>query len=87
MSGKASQELFFAKIFKLFIRSVIIYKEKNMKKIKKQTKSQELLAGVAATLGPAQNLRAGGPMQPANTRRNRTRADKQRKALAEQFDL
>ena len=54
-----------------------------MKK-KKKTALQIQVEVMAATRGPATNVRPGGPMEDRRTKRMRTRADKERAALLEQ---
>jgi len=55
------------------------------KRMKKKTNAAESakLAAMKATRGPAVNLRPGGAMHAANTRRDRTRSDRRRNALRE----
>jgi hypothetical protein len=51
--------------------------------MKKQTQVETQVQAMKATRGPAINVRPGGIMQSRNTRRNRTRADQKRRAIAD----
>jgi len=54
------------------------------KKTKQEIQEEALIAAMAATRGPATNLRPSGPMEDSRTKRLRTRSAQKNFALKEQ---